>query len=399
MKLSELRTAMNEYATRFDPARVSATDASRVSEDAAVIKNIAATIEALAAARIAETDIWKRDGDRSAAHQLARTSGTSIGQARETLQAARRLQDLPATADAARRGELSTQQVAVITDAASADPDAETRLLEHSRTASLGELRDECARTKAGTCDLEARRRRIHEHRYLRSWSDSEGAGMLQLRDNPEVVAGIMAGIAPIRDDLFECARREGRREPQEAYAADALVELVHSADRPPSGKPARRAKIIARVDLPALLRGYPRGDEQCELAGYGPVAVSAIRDLIDAEDPFLAAVVTKGTEVAGVAHLGRRPNAHQQTALEWLYPTCAAAGCNSLAFLENDHREDWARTHTTIFELLDRFCPHHHDLKTTKNWALVDGRGKRCFVPPDDPRHPRHAHGPPVAA
>src|SRR6266487_3566515 len=236
MKLSELRTAMSEYATRFDPARVSATDAARVTEDAAVIKNIAATIEALAAARVAETDIWKRDGDRSAAHLLARTSGTSIGQAREALQAARRLQDLSATAEAARRGELSTQQVAVITDAASADPAAEARLLEHSRTASLGELRDECARTKANACDLEARRRCIHEQRYLRSWSDNEDAGMLQLRDNPEVVAGIMASIEPIRDELFECARKEGRREPQEAYAADALAELVHRADRAPNG-------------------------------------------------------------------------------------------------------------------------------------------------------------------
>ena len=147
------------------------------------------------------------------------------------------------------------------------------------------------------------------------------------------------------------------------------------------------------------MLRGYPTVDETCELAGYGPVAVSALRGLIDTEDPFLAAIVTKGNDVVGVAHLGRRPNAHQQSALEWLYPTCAAEGCNSLAFLENDHREDWSKTHTTIFELLDRLCSRHHDLKTTHDWALVEGRGKRAFVPPDDPRHPRNAHGPPVAA
>ena len=50
--------------------------------------------------------------------------------------------------------------------------------------------------------------------------------------------------------------------------------------------------------DLAALLRGYPVGAETCELAGYGPVAVSALRDLIDTGDPFLAAVVTKGEEV-----------------------------------------------------------------------------------------------------
>jgi hypothetical protein len=334
MKLSALRSAMSEYATRFDAARVSAHDATRVVEDAAAIKNMAATVEALAAARVAETELWKRDGDRSAAHQLARTTGTSVSQAKDALDAARRLRELPTTDAAARRGELSTQQVAVITDAASADPHAEARLLEQSRSTSLGELRDECARTKANVCDLEARRRRIHERRYLRTWADTEGARMLQMRANPEVVAGIIAALEPIRDELFDTARKEGRRAPQEAYAADALAELARRACGAANGKPARRAKILARVDLGALLRGYPVGDDVCELAGYGPVAVSAVRDLIATEDPFLAAVVTKGKNVVGVAHLGRRPNAHQQTALEWLYPDVRRGRLQQLGLL-----------------------------------------------------------------
>jgi hypothetical protein len=221
------------------------------------------------------------------------------------------------------------------------------------------------------------------------------------MRDNPEVVAGIMASIEPIRDELFEAARKGGRHEPHEARAADALAELARRADGTSGreGKRSRQAKMLFRIDLLGLLRDHPVGDEVCELAGYGPVAPSAIRDLLDTEDPFLAAVVTKGTDVVGVAHLGRRPNAHQQSALEWLYPTCAVEGCNSLAFLEYDHREDWAKSHTTIFELLDRHCPHHHDLKTRENWALVEGSGRRAFVPPDDPRHSRNADGPPAAA
>lgn len=126
-----------------------------------------------------------------------------------------------------------------------------------------------------------------------------------------------------------------------------------------------------------------------CELAGFGPVAASAIRDLIDTGDPFLAAVVTRGAQVVGVAHLGRRASATQQTALEWLYPSCAVEGCASVGFLENDHRVDCAASHTTVFDLLDRLCSHHHDLKTIDNWALVAGRAKRAFVRPDDPRHP----------
>jgi hypothetical protein len=287
--------------------------------------------------------------------------------------------------------------VAVIADAARVDPDSEARLLEQSRTGGYGELRDECARTKANATDLDERRRRIHDQRYLRVFTDTEGAANLHMRDNPEVVAGIMASLEPIRDELFDAARKEGRREPMEAYAADALAELARLADGThTTGPRSRRAKMLFRVDLLGFLRDRPVGDEVCELAGYGPVAPSAIRDLLDTEDPFLAAIVTKGKEVVGVARLGRRPNALQQSALEWLYPTCAAEGCNGLAFLETDHREDWAHTHTMVFELLDRFCGHHHDLKTNENWALVEGRGKRAFVPPDDPRHPRNAHSPP---
>ncbi len=37
---------------------------------------------------------------------------------------------------------------------------------------------------------------------------------------------------------------------------------------------------------------------------------------------------MTKGHDVVNVAHLGRRPNAHQQSALDWLFPVCAAEGC-----------------------------------------------------------------------
>jgi hypothetical protein len=283
----------------------------------------------------------------------------------------------------------------MVADAAAADPTAEERLVRAAARSSVAELREECARTKAAvTPDLEARRRCIHAGRFLRSYTDSEGAWNLRARHNPEVGAEIMAALGPIRDRLFREARAQDRHEPAEAYAVDALVELCRGGERPVRSKP----KVIVRVDLAALLRGQPIQGDVCELAGYGPVAVSAIRDMIETQDPFLAAVVTKGEAVVGVTHLGRRPTSRQRTALEWLYPSCAVEGCGAVAFLEFDHRVDWARSHVTVFDLLDRLCSHHHDRKTIDNWALVSGRGKRPFVPPHDPRHPRHAHAPPAA-
>jgi hypothetical protein len=136
------------------------------------------------------------------------------------------------------------------------------------------------------------------------------------MRDNPEVGAEIMAALGPIRDRLFRRARAECRREPLEAYAADALAELTRngsgqeassvpgpdepgvdepatsetgteepSPDVPRPDKPARRSatttKILVRVDLEALLRGYPAQGEVCEVVGFGPVATSAITDMI----------------------------------------------------------------------------------------------------------------------
>jgi hypothetical protein len=402
------------YAGDFDPGLVTVADAARILEHAAVIEKVAATVKGLAAARVAETSLWRQAGDRSTAHHLARTTGSSVGAAAEAREAARRLGGLPTLGAAARRGELSGAQVAAIADAASADPGAETRLVERARGASLSELRDDCARTKAGAePDPEARRARIHARRYLRAYTDAEGAWNLAVRNNPEVGAQVMAGLEPIVDRIFRAARAEGRREPLEAYAADALAELARGAGtdtgearadgtstsgpRADGPRGPGRAKIIVRVDLGTLLRGYPVTGETCEFCGYGPVAVSAVRDLIESGDPFLAAVATKGEAVVGVAHLGRRPTARQQSALEWLYPACAAEGCPALGqHLQTDHRVDWADTHYTMVDLLDRLCGHDHHLKTHEGWALVEGHGKRPFVPPDDPRHPRHHPRPP---
>ena len=50
-------------------------------------EKICAAGKALAARRVAESGSWRRSGDRSAAHWLARRSGSSVGQAAGTLEA------------------------------------------------------------------------------------------------------------------------------------------------------------------------------------------------------------------------------------------------------------------------------------------------------------------------
>ena len=65
--------------------------------------------------------------------------------------------------------------------------------------------------------------------------------------------------------------------------------------------------------------------------------------------------------------------------------------GCRGVEYTEWDHREDWAQTLRTPTDKIDRYCTHHHKLKTLYNWGLVEGKGKRPMVPPDHPDHPRN--------
>jgi len=120
---------------------------------------------------------------------------------------------------------------------------------------------------------------------------------------------------------------------------------------------------------------------------------------MIATGNPFLVAIATRGQQVTGVAHLGRRPTAAQHSALQWAQPECTVQGCHRVRRLERDHRLAWADTKVTVYEALDHLCEHHHRWKTHHDWALTPGTGKRAFVAPTDPRHPDRANrGTPVA-
>jgi hypothetical protein len=395
MVLGAIRDELAELAAGFDPAVASAETCAKVLADAVAIEKLVGTVKALAAARVAETDLWRGEGDRSAAHHLARHSGTSVRDANETITAGKQLGAAPALDKAARAGDLSTAQAAAIADAVGvAGAQVAERLVTLARRVPLAELREECLRTKAAACDVGETHRKVKAARRLRTWIDGEGGWNLAVRDTVDAGAEIMAVLDKLRDKRFRSAHRDGRTEPSEAYGADALLDMARRAAGSGGGevKPLRDTKIIVRVDWDALVRGWPIDGEVCDIPGLGPVPVSVVRAMIETGDVFLSVVVTRGHDVHTVAHLGRAPTAYQQTGLDWLQPTCIVETCHSPARLQIDHRHDWATTKVTLLRWLDRLCTHHHDLKTRNNWMLVDGQGRRPMVPPDDPRHPNRA-------
>jgi hypothetical protein len=205
----------------------------------------------------------------------------------------------------------------------------------------------------------------------------------------PEHAAALEAAAKPFIEAAFEQARREGREETSEAYAADGLVAMavaVRAGDVTPPTKPGwPKGETIAVVNLESLRRGTVDGaaGEVCEIAGVGPVPVDVARELFG--DSLLKIVIRDGVDIRTVVHAGRHPNAAQRTAIfvrdggRCVRPTCGGS------IAEIDHTDDYRWTkHTTVDELAG-LCPHDHKLKTLRGhryrrgergweWVLPDG-------------------------
>jgi len=182
-EMRKIHGEVKRFAAGFDADALTGDQAAQVVKDAAAAQNMLAAVKAAAAQRVADTHVYRRGGHRTAAHHLAAVSGSSVGAAKSELEAAERLKALPATAVAQRAGTLSPEKAAAIADAATADPSAEGRLLDHAEEQSLAEVRDGCTRVKAAADpNPEATRRRIHAGRFARRRTCADGTGEIIYR-------------------------------------------------------------------------------------------------------------------------------------------------------------------------------------------------------------------------
>ena len=415
MKLTTLQavaqTLRSEIAG-FDPELVSGTDAARVLESFAEIEKLAAGGKLLAARRVESSNIWRRTGHRSAAAHVAEAAGTGLGPAITTLETARHLGSLPATDEAMRLGLLSESQVKEIAGAAAVRPDAEQELVDAAGKQPMSVLKLRCRRVRATGPDQEATYRSIHRGRYLRNWTDREGAVRFDARLTPDQGARLLAAVSAETERLAREALRAGVDEPRGAVAADALVGLAAGdtpqgvtgakkegsappVSRPPGAgarSPSHRASthgpstmVHVRVDHAALIRGRVEGGEICEIPGVGPIPVEVARQL--AVDSILSVLVTDGVDVSTVAHAGRTIPAAVRRALLERDQICAVPGCDLRDGLEIDHLLPIGEGGITTLDNLVRLCHWHHYLKTHHRHRIErSGKGWN-WIPPDDAR------------
>jgi len=332
------------------------------------LERLAGAVRTLAAPRAAESNVWDREGFRSPAHWLALRSGTSVAQATSTLEAARRLDDQPVVDAAVRAGRVSVAQAIELTSATGASPAHESVLVDYAQREPLARLREQCRRVIASAAHEQHldRYRKVHESRFVRHWTDRDGAWRLDARLTPDDGAKVWAVIERERAAVFTDARRDGRREPYDAYTADAFVRVI-TGSATAKGAPAT---VHVDVDHAALVRGHTIAGERCEIRGIGPVPVAVARRLAD--DSVLKVLVTDGVDVRAVAHAGRTIPAHLRSALERRDPNCVVPGCSARERLEIHHLVPFALGGPTTLDNLVRVCAHHHSRITNDGAQLV---------------------------
>jgi hypothetical protein len=392
---TDLRTALAD----LEPERLSGPDADALLEIFSEIEKLASGGKLLAARRVESSNVWRRSGHKSAAAHIAETTGTGLGPAITTLQAARQLGSLPVTEEAMREGRLSESQVKEIAGAATLQPNSEQELVEAAEKQTMTMLKLRCRRVKAVGRDQLSTYDAIRRGRYFRNWTDGDGAVRLDAKLTPDEGARLVAIVKNHAARLAAEAKRAGLDEPAQAMGADALVFVVcansdeaptaaSGGDEPKSRRARRRSDggptsmLHIRVDHAALVRGHLESGEVCEIPGIGPIPVEVANRL--AVDSILSVLVTDGKDVMAVAQAGRTIPISLRRALIERDPTCVVPGCDVRDQLEIDHVEPVVVGGETSLANMARLCHWHHYLKTHHRHRLTRNNHEWQWEPPD---------------
>ena len=376
---------VRDFVVALDPSVLDGTEAVQLVEEASELERLASAVKTLAAGRVAQTGAWVGpDGAfRDAGAWMASVTGTTVGRAKATLETAQRLHALPETRAALRAGALSEVKVDAIASAATADPRAESRLLESAASDGVRGLKNACARVEAAASTNQMERyEAVRVARSVRHRAISDVEGLLEMRGPLELTASVMAALGPIEAELFDQARSSGRREEPDALAFDALVQMADESAEVALHASGNRAPAtcVVRVDGPALAGNATEPGEICEIVGVGPIPVPIARKLMG--DAILKVLVHDATDVLAVSHAGRTIPTRMRTALEELFPECCIEGCHVNRHLEIDHNVPVSEGGPTALWNLTRPCHFHHDYKHAHN-LRIEGEGtNRHFVP-----------------
>src|SRR5437588_87098 len=121
---------------------------------------------------------------------------------------------------------------------------------------------------RLGSVDPEDLHERQRGLRSVRKWVDRDGMHCGTWKLPPETGVPFGNRLDTETDRVFREAQQEGRVEPREAYAADALIRMFQGE--------AKRGgtDMVVVADRSALERGHVGDGEVCHIIGGGPIPV-----------------------------------------------------------------------------------------------------------------------------
>jgi hypothetical protein len=361
-----MTAGLREALAGFEPGVFSGPDCARLAEELTATANACTAASTMAARRAIDA------GAQNSPSWFARQSGSTPGQARQALDAAKSIEDMPDTKAALLAGQISMPQAVELAQAEAEHPGAEQAVLDIARSGDLRQVKDGTRQYKQSHTSVEDLHAQQLAATDFRSWTDRLGMTRFAGALPPEWGVPLTRHLKRQALRLHRDARQTGQtNRPFPFYQAQALGELAAGSPTEPEPRTHRNVDLVIVCDLFAWRRGHTHPGEVCHIIDGGPIPVEVAKELTS-DDPFLKAVLHDGTNIHTVNHFGRHIPETLRTALD-LGPLPAFTGracdhCGQRWGLEYDHIDPVANGGPTSYANLRGLCWDDHLEKTEQD-------------------------------
>ena len=324
---------------------------------------------------------WKATGAPSAAHWLAKASGSSMGRARSEVALGKALNDCPELAEKVVACAISPENARVL-GRAIANPSFELdkrELLTAAERLSPSKLHNEVDQWLAmvdGPGEKE-REARAYAARSLRFSATADGmvrATAILTNEDAKVMQSAVNHIAE-QQRLDESGRTPEQR------AVDALTDLcaAYAAGDVPGGR--QRPQILITAPLELLEK---RAGRAVVHGANGTISADAIRRLCC--DANVHRVITDGrSAILDFGRAVRTATIEQFKALSVRDGGCVIPGCDRPpGWCQAHHwKRDWIDGGETNLDDLALVCSSHHHMIHDEGWQLTGSPGAWHFTQP----------------
>jgi hypothetical protein len=318
-------------------------------------------------------ELWSADGATSMAAWLTFQYGVTPRSARDWVEVAHALDELPALRTEFVEGRLSFDQVKFACRLASPETDAQWAKEASKHSASRLEVMARRKREITAAESNEAHRQRLH-----RMWWDTDHRLLRYRGCLPEEQGAIFEAAINRLVDQMGKDPVTGVYDHFNSRAADALVQLASQSLG--SDADADRATVVVHVSGDALLTGVGSGEIE-----DGPgLSIETVRRL--SCDGRVEVVAEDGAgSIVGIGRARRTIPSWMSRTLSRRDQGCRFPGCHHRRWVHGHHIQFWSDGGPTDLDNLITLCPFHHRMVHEQGWGIGGNpNGQVRWIRPD---------------